>query len=162
MKRVRTSVAAVSATTLLAISGAEAALHRAVSISETDPSGAWASAPDAPTTTTPLNVIVGAAEAGNVEAMNVLGVLYTVGMEVPRDYSKALHWYQKAIDGGSTNAMNNAAKLYLHGIGVPRDYANAAALFKRSAMLGSVQGMYSFAVMADKRNGHLPRRPACA
>ena len=128
-------------------------MHQAVSISETDPSGARAFAPDAPTTTAPLDVIVRAAEAGNVEAMNLLGVLYILGLEVPRDYSKALHWYQKAIDGGSTNAMNNVAMLYLLGIGVPRDHANAAALFKRSAMRGSVQGMYSFAEMADRGMG---------
>ena len=161
MKRVRISVAAIAATIWVAVSGAEAALHQAVSIGETDPSGAVASAPDAPATTTPLDVIVRAAEAGNVEAMNLLAVLYTLGEEVARDLSKALHWYQKAINGGSTPAMNNVAKLYLHGIGVPRDYAKAAALFKQSAMRGSVHGMYSFAVMADKAMG-ISRDPRLA
>ena len=159
MKRVRATIAAIAATALLAISGAEAALDRAVSIDETDPDRAPLSAADAPTT--PLDVLVRVAEAGDVEAMNLLGVLYTLGVEVTRDYSKALYWYQKAIDGGSTNAMNNAAKFYLHGIGVPRDYANAAALFKRSAMGGSVQGMYSFAAMADKGMG-ISRDPRLA
>ena len=161
MKRVRTSIAAIAATALLAISGAEAALHRATSISDTDPSGARAFALEAPTTTTPLDALVRAAEAGNVDTMNLLGVLYTLGMYVPRDYSKALYWYKKAIDGGSTDAMNNTAKLHLLGIGVPRDYANAAALFKRSAMRGNVQGMYNFAVMADNGMG-ISRDPRLA
>ena len=104
MKRVRSSIAAIAASALLATSGADAALHRTISISDKDPSGARAFALDAPTTATPLDALVRAAEAGNVDAMNLLGVLYTLGANVPRDYSKALYWYKKAIDGGSTEA----------------------------------------------------------
>ena len=36
-----------------------------------------------------------AAEAGDAEAMNSLGVLYFIGTQVPRDYATALLWLQK-------------------------------------------------------------------
>ena len=50
---------------------------------------------------TTLDLLVGAADAGDAEAMNSLGVLYYMGTQVPRDYATALVWLQKAIDGGS-------------------------------------------------------------
>ena len=72
-----------------------------------------------------MDVLVGAAEAGNVDAMNLLGALYTVGTRVPRDYSLAIRWFQKAADCGSVASMSNLATRYLFGIGTSRDHATA-------------------------------------
>jgi TPR repeat protein len=153
MKRVRTSVVAVAVIVLLALSGAEAAPQPAAPTGEEDWSASGLPAPGAATSATPLELLVGTAAAGNVEAMNLLGVLYTLGVQVPRDYSMALYWYQKAIEGGSESAMSNLATMYLYGVGVPRDYANAFRWFGRSAVRGNVRSMYSVAVMADKGLG---------
>jgi len=100
-----------------------------------------------------LQSLLSAADAGDVEAMNLLGVLYVLGVQVASDHSKALHWFQQAIHGGSVSAMHNLAQLYLFGIGVPRDYSNAFHWFQRSAAYGSVHGMYSAAVMAENGLG---------
>jgi TPR repeat protein len=72
---------------------------------------------------------------------------------VPRDYSMALYWFQKAVDGGSADAMNNLGTMYLLGIGVSRDYVNALRWHERSAARGNAHSMYSVAVMADKGLG---------
>jgi len=93
--------------------------------------------------------------------MNDLGVLYSIGGAVPRDYSKAFYWYQKAIDGGSPDAMNNLGTMYLYGVGLPRDYANAFRWFGRSAAHDNPHAMYSVAVMAELGLG-TARDPALA
>ena len=110
---------------------------------------------------TTLDLLVAAADAGDAEAMNSLGVLYFMGTQVPRDYATALLWLQKAIDGGSSNAMSNLATMYLLGTGVPRDPVNAFQWFGRSAARGNVQSMYTAAVMADEGLG-TPRDAALA
>jgi TPR repeat protein len=53
---------------------------------------------------TVIETLVSVAETGNVDAMNLLGVLYMTGTQVARDTSMALYWFQKAIDGGSADA----------------------------------------------------------
>ena len=85
--------------------------------------------------------------------MNLIGLMYVLGVQVPIDYSKAVDWFQKAIDGGSASAMHNLAQMYLYGIGVPRDYTNAFRWFQRSAAYGNVHGVYSAAVMAENGLG---------
>ena len=151
MKRLRIYVAAVAAGALLALAGPGAAAQAAAPTGEADRDAPNPSAPGVQTTPAPttLEPLVAAAQAGNAAAMNDLGVLYSLGASVPRDYSKALYWYQRAIDHGSAEAMNNLGTMYLYGIALPRDYANAFRWFQRSSEHGNVHGMYSVAVMAE-------------
>ena len=100
-----------------------------------------------------IETLVGVAESGNVDAMNLLGVLYTTGTQVERSTTMALYWFQKAIDGGSADAMDNLATMYLFGIGLSRDPVNALHWFERSAARGNVHASYSVAVMAEKGLG---------
>jgi TPR repeat protein len=100
-----------------------------------------------------LESLVSVAQSGNVDAMNLLGVLYTTGTEVPRDTTMALYWFQKAIDGGSADAMDNLATMYLFGIGLSRDPVNALRWFERSAIRGNAHASYSAGVMAEKGLG---------
>jgi TPR repeat protein len=155
MKSIRIGAAAIAATTLLALSQAIAAPQPTTSAGEANPN-----VPERSPAITlnlpnplPLESLRDAAAAGNVEAMNLLGMLYTLGSLVPRDYSLALYWFQKAVDGGSADAMNNLGTMYLFGIGVSRDYVNALRWYERSAAGGNAHSMYSVAVMADKGLG---------
>lgn len=155
MKPTRTSFAVIAASALLAASGAQAA-----PLGPKRASDAYWEARESAALSVMANAgenvlqsLLSAADAGDVEAMNLLGVLYVLGVQVASDYSKALHWFQQAIDGGSVSAMHNLAQLYLFGIGVPRDYSNAFHWFQRSAAYGSVHGMYSAAVMAENGLG---------
>ena len=90
-----------------------------------------------------------AAENGDVEAMNLLGVLFAANARVPSDYSMALYWLQRAVDGDSVDAMHNMATMYLRGLGVARDYANAFRWFQRAADGGNALAMHSVAAMAE-------------
>jgi TPR repeat protein len=90
-----------------------------------------------------------AAENGDVEAMNLLGVLLATNARVPTDYSMALYWFGRAVNGGSADAMHNMANMYLHGHGVARDYANAFRWFQRAGEGDSASAMHSVAAMAE-------------
>lgn len=154
MRRLRILAATLAAIAVVTLSENEAAAQLAASNDNTD-----RSAPQPPSITlvlpkpTTVETLVGVAESGNVDAMNLLGVLYTTGTQVPRDTTMALYWFQKAIDGGSADAMDNLATMYLFGIGLSRDPVNALRWFARSAARGNVHSMYSFAVMAEKGLG---------
>ncbi|HTR57267.1 MAG TPA: tetratricopeptide repeat protein [Casimicrobiaceae bacterium] len=157
MKAARTLVA-------IAISGwllAADARASSVSTFPSDAAGAPVTRATALLNVTTLEALVAACEAGDTEAMNSLGVLYSMGTQVPRDYPAALFLFQTAIDGGSSNAMGNLATMYLLGLGVPRDPANAFRWFERSAAHGNAQSAYSAAVMADEGVG-TPRDPRLA
>ena len=90
-----------------------------------------------------------AAENGNPDAMNYLGILYGSGEEIERDPTAALYWFLKAIDRGSVDAMNNVAKLYFFGLGVPQSYSTAATWFRRAGFHGSAPAMHQLAVMFE-------------
>ena len=152
MRPIRFLAVTLAVIAVLTLSENEAAAQRAASDDNADPS-----APQQPPSITfvlpkptVVEMRVGVAESGNVDAMNLLGVLYTTGTQVPRDTSMALYWFQKAIDGGSADAADNLATMYLFGIGLSRDPVNALRWFERSAARGNVHSIYSVAVMAEK------------
>lgn len=51
------------------------------------------------------------AQAGDVHAMRMLGVMYLNGLNVPQDREKGLYWYRKARDNGSEAAREELAKI---------------------------------------------------
>jgi len=149
MRTIQLSAAVITASFFLTLSGAQSATPSDAESPHAPKSSSSSTVQNA----TAFDLLVGAAEAGNVDAMNLLGVLYTVGTQVPRDYSLAIRWFQKAADGGSPAAMSNLATLHLFGIGTSRDHATALRWFARAAELGDVHSMYSVGVMAEKGLG---------
>jgi TPR repeat protein len=150
MKELRLLAGALAASAILALPAAHAA-----PVEDRQPNVVGGSPPAGVATPNQgeFDMLLRAVEAGNAEAMNILGVAYVVGTQVPRDYSRALYWFQKAADAGSSTAMNNLATVYLFGLGVPCNSANAFRWLERSAANGNVRSMYSVAVMADEGFG---------
>jgi len=62
-----------------------------------------------------------AAEAGDVAAQTAVGTLYYLGVGTPRDYAKALVWYEKAALAGDPHARRNLGSMFRHGHGTPQD-----------------------------------------
>ena len=56
-----------------------------------------------------------AAEAGNLEAMESLGFLYTQGQGVPKDEQKAVEWFRKGAEAGSPGAQLNLGLMLRQG-----------------------------------------------
>ena len=156
MRPIRFLAVTLAVIAVLTLSENEAVAQRAAPDDNADPSAPQQQPPSITFVLpkpTVVEMLVGVAESGNVDAMNLLGVLYTTGTQVPRDTSMALYWFQKAIDGGSPDAADNLATMYLFGIGLSRDPVNALRWFERSAAGGNVHSIYCVAVMAEKGLG---------
>jgi TPR repeat protein/nucleoid-associated protein YgaU len=76
------------------------------------------------------------AEAGDAEAANLLGNLYTNAQGVPRDFAAALKWYQLAADKGHAPGQFNLGLAYELGRGVAADEQQALRHYLRAAEQG--------------------------
>ena len=75
-----------------------------------------------------------AAEGGQPDAENELGVRYQDGDGVEQSYVQAAYWFRKAAEhvpnlGGAGQGRNNLGNLYEEGYGVPKDYIQAYVWF---------------------------------
>ena len=73
-----------------------------------------------------------AAKAGDAEALNNLGYMYSKGLGVPKDDAKALEFYKKAAAKEDFYAPFNLGLIYLKGLGVPKDSQKAAQWFSQA------------------------------
>ena len=69
-------------------------------------------APDQPRTIpTSLVPYYERAQAGDVNAMRMLGTMYYNGLNVPQDMDEGIRWYRKAANAGSLAATKDLAQL---------------------------------------------------
>ncbi len=87
------------------------------------------------------------AEKGNAAAMLTLGTLYERGIGTPRNFVKALEWYEKAAGTGMAEAYYNVGVCYEVGMGNSGDEQKAFTNFEKSAELGLPQGYYKLATL---------------
>lgn len=76
------------------------------------------------------------AAQGVAEAQTNLGLLYYDGRGVPRDYTKAREWFEKAAAQGHADAQYNLGMLYDFEKGVPQNFATAKRWYEQAAMQG--------------------------
>lgn len=79
----------------------------------------------APPDSKDLATVQAQAQQGDTEAQVRLGDLYAKGRGVPKDYTQARVWYEKAAAQGHPMGQNNLAELYFAGLGGPPDYVRA-------------------------------------
>ena len=70
-----------------------------------------------------------AADAGYLQAMNNVGLMYLNGTGVAQDGAKALEWFRKAADKGDAAGAANVGLVHYTGRGVAKDYDLAIANF---------------------------------
>jgi TPR repeat protein len=83
------------------------------------------------------------ADAGNLEAMMHLGLMYSAGEGTLASYVEALKWFRKAAVGGDAQGMCNVGILYYRGLGVEQDYKQAMRWFRDGAAAGNTQAMFN-------------------
>ena len=76
------------------------------------------------------------ANSGDAKSQYLLGIMYKKGRKVPKDYCKALEWYQKAAEQGYDLAQYALGKMYEDGHGVPKDCSKALEWFQKAAEQG--------------------------
>jgi len=89
------------------------------------------------------------ADAGDAEAMELLGRLFVEGWGVPQDYTEARRRFEKAIELGSSRAAYSAARLYDDGLGVEPSPERALVLYRRAGEQGvpEAQGRLAYLLL---------------
>lgn len=101
-----------------------------------------------------VELIVQAADRGNVEAVANLGLLYfDAGAVDSKNYPKALEFLGKAAQSKHVEAMNLTGQCYLDGLGVTKDYAQARNWFSEAAMRGNPEAMKNLGYMCVTGTG---------
>lgn len=95
----------------------------------------------------PIVALLEAAQAGDPQAMNNLGVAYTLGQVVPQNFQAAFEWFTRAESRGSLEAAHNLGLAYYLGQGVELDYARAADWFTTAADRGDASAMNHLALI---------------
>jgi len=65
-----------------------------------------------------------------------LGFTYGKGSFQPKDYAKAIYWYQKAASEGNLISFGELGEMYEKGMGVPVDMDKAFDWYTRGAAKG--------------------------
>ena len=90
-----------------------------------------------------IELLQKAAEMGNTDAMNKLGVChYEKGDGVSQDKKKATELFLKASDMGNTSAMVYLGTCYDKGGNVSPDKKKAIELFQRASSMGDTDAMF--------------------
>lgn len=92
-----------------------------------------------------IALISKAAEAGNIEAQNQLGMVYANGNGVELNYKEAFIWIKKAADSGHIQSMRTLSWLYANGFGVEQSDEKAQDTSIKLAELGEAKDQYFLA-----------------
>lgn len=82
-----------------------------------------------------LMLLKGPAREGNIEAMYLLGGMYSSGTGVKADGEEAVRWLSQAAEQGHYEAANTLMKMYLSGLGVPVDEQEAQKWYNLAAQI---------------------------
>ncbi|AHJ97457.1 tetratricopeptide repeat protein [Hymenobacter swuensis] len=88
-------------------------------------------------------LLLTAAEAGNISAASMLGMVYYEGWGVPPDAEVAAHWLHRAAAEQHPLACFNLAVLYDNGIGVTKNPNTARRYYSVAARAGCPEAMYA-------------------
>ena len=78
-----------------------------------------------------------AAEQGNADGQNMLGLSYATGAGVTKDSFEAVKWFFKAAEQGHTEAQGNLGGMYARGDGVAKDNIEGLARINIAAASGT-------------------------
>ena len=84
-----------------------------------------------------------AADAGDTNALCMLGMCYQNGIGTSKDEKKSFQCYKKAADKGNVGALYNLGMCYLMGTGTSKDEEKSFQCFKKAADKGNVGALYN-------------------
>ena len=90
-----------------------------------------------------------AANKGNAEAQNDLGLCYYYGEGVEEDETEAVRWFWDAAMQGNARAQNNLGNCYYYGKGVKQDNKEAVEWYQGATAKGNADAQYSLGNMHE-------------
>ncbi len=94
-----------------------------------------------------------AAENGDANAQNMLGMCYCNGYGVVYDYEEAVKWYKKAADQGLVVAQFNLGWCYETGVGVEANIDEAKEWYKKAAEQGDEDAKEALELLKGEMKG---------
>ena len=94
-----------------------------------------------------------AAEAGNIKAAYIAGVMYAENYEIRPNSAKSAALLKQAAKGGHSAAQADYGLLVYQGYGAVKSDSEAADWFKKSAMAGDKEGQFLYAFTLAKGEG---------
>ncbi len=91
-----------------------------------------------------------AADSGNAEAQNYLGVINFVGIYVEKNYKEAYKWYKLAENSGCHKAYIDLGYMYQNGYYVEKNISKALEYYKMSAKFGDYSAYYMIGTIYEK------------
>ena len=85
---------------------------------------------------TVINEIEAAAEAGQLEAVFLMGTAYAEALGKPEDAAIAVEWYRRAADEGHVLAQHNLGNAYASGRGIEQSDSLAAVWWRQASERG--------------------------
>lgn len=82
-----------------------------------------------------------------------VGYYYKKGWEVPKDYQKAMSWYNLSASNGNVKAMSEIGFLYAKGLGVEKDYSLSYQWFMKAAKKDNKYAMGWLGYFYENGNG---------
>ena len=115
-------------------------------------------------TETAVKYMRAAASAGDVNAMYLLGILYTEGRAVPKNEQAALGYFGRAADKGHALSQYNIGVMYKEGNnGLRKDGQMAIYWFTKAAKQNDKRAMYALGtIYRDGCCGNVPANAAKA
>jgi len=93
------------------------------------------------------------ADAGDPEALFLLGSLYETGQAGRADAAKAAQYYRRAADLGLPHAQFNLGNMYASGHGVAADPFESVMWLRRAADAGLPEAQFNLAVAYEQGHG---------
>lgn len=84
-----------------------------------------------------LELYTARAENGDLDALNIVGIHYYMGLGVKRDYERAAASFRQAALANHADAQRNLAILYMNGLGVRQDNQRAYGWFFQAHTTGN-------------------------
>lgn len=101
-----------------------------------------------------MEELLPAARSGNAEAEELIGVMYALGLGVPRDDMRAFEWYLRAAMKGHAGAQSGVGWYYEVGRGMPEpDLIRAYMWYVLSAIGGDPDAADSQEEVVKKMTG---------
>ncbi|MEQ8661329.1 MAG: tetratricopeptide repeat protein [Gammaproteobacteria bacterium] len=89
------------------------------------------------------------AASGDLDAANLVGIHYYLGLGVPRDYALAARNFEQAALANHADAQRNLGLLYMNGLGVTQDNQRAYGWFFQAHEQGNPRARNYVRFLAD-------------
>src|SRR5580765_2126689 len=94
------------------------------------------------------------AETGDAEAQFALGVMYDLGIDVPKNYAESGKWYLKAANQGLAEAQFKLGVRYFeYGKSAKENYTTAFTWFYKAAAQGIAEAQFNIGLMYQLGRG---------